>query len=176
MTDKGPIDQLADLFVFAPIGLALEARALFPRLAQRGREQLHGARSTGGQAATRGRDWAGERIGAAQAEAGAALQGLGLAAVPSSDDGPAGDPPIERTSSSTASPAPAPSRPRAVPSEPPVDVEGLAIPDYDALSASQVVPRLAGLSDDELELVRVYEAGTRGRKTILNKIAQLQAG
>jgi hypothetical protein len=63
-----------------------------------------------------------------------------------------------------------------VPSEPPVDVEGLAIHDYDALSASQVVPRLAGLADDELELVRVYEAGTRGRKTILNKIAQLQAG
>jgi hypothetical protein len=35
---------------------------------------------------------------------------------------------------------------------------------------------LAGLAADELELVRVYEAGTRGRKTILNKIAQLQAG
>ena len=51
----------------------------------------------------------------------------------------------------------------------------LAIPDYDALSASQVVPRLAGLAADELDAVRRYEAANRGRKTILSKIAQLQA-
>jgi hypothetical protein len=51
----------------------------------------------------------------------------------------------------------------------------LAIPDYDALSASQVVPRLDGLAGDELDAVRRYEAANRGRKTILAKIAQLQA-
>jgi hypothetical protein len=51
----------------------------------------------------------------------------------------------------------------------------LAIPGYDALSASQVVQRLAGLADDELEAVRTYEAATRGRRTVLNRIAQLQA-
>jgi hypothetical protein len=51
----------------------------------------------------------------------------------------------------------------------------LAIPGYDALSASQVVQRLAGLAPDELEAVRTYEAATRGRRTILNRIAQLQA-
>jgi len=38
-----------------------------------------------------------------------------------------------------------------------------------------VVQRLAGLSGTELEAVRDYELGTRGRRTILNKIAQLQA-
>ena len=54
-------------------------------------------------------------------------------------------------------------------------VAELAIPDYDNLSASQVVPRLAGLSTDELEAVRRYEAAGRGRKTILNKVAQLQS-
>jgi hypothetical protein len=32
------------------------------------------------------------------------------------------------------------------------------------------------LSPEELEAVRAYEAGRRGRKTILNKIAQLQQG
>ena len=57
---------------------------------------------------------------------------------------------------------------------PPGDASALAIPGYDALSASQVVQRLAGLSADELESVRAYEAATRGRKTILNRIAQLQ--
>lgn len=51
---------------------------------------------------------------------------------------------------------------------------GLAIPDYDSLSASQVVPRLSSLSTEELEAVRVYEARHRGRKTVLNKVAQLQ--
>jgi hypothetical protein len=50
----------------------------------------------------------------------------------------------------------------------------LAIPDYDSLSASHVVTRLPGLTLDELEAVRAYEVAHRGRKTILNKIVQLQ--
>jgi hypothetical protein len=54
-------------------------------------------------------------------------------------------------------------------------VGDLAIPGYDSLSASQVVPRLSGLEAGELDAVRTYEAAGRGRKTILNKIAQLQA-
>ena len=51
----------------------------------------------------------------------------------------------------------------------------LAIPGYDVLSASQVVQRLAGLADDELEAVRAYESSHRGRKTILGRISQLQS-
>jgi hypothetical protein len=51
----------------------------------------------------------------------------------------------------------------------------LAITDYDSLSASQVLPRLEGLSVEELASVEAYEAEHRGRKTILNKIAQLQS-
>jgi hypothetical protein len=52
----------------------------------------------------------------------------------------------------------------------------LAIPDYDNLSASQVVPRLDGLTTGELEAVRLYERSNRHRKTILSRIAQLQSG
>jgi hypothetical protein len=37
-----------------------------------------------------------------------------------------------------------------------------------------VLPRLEGLVPSELEAVRAYEAGHRGRKTILGRIAQLQ--
>ncbi|MET0903029.1 MAG: hypothetical protein ABWZ52_07310, partial [Acidimicrobiales bacterium] len=55
-----------------------------------------------------------------------------------------------------------------------VSAASLAIPDYDGLSASQVVSRLAGLSPAELESVRSYEVAGRGRKTILSKVAQLQ--
>ena len=50
----------------------------------------------------------------------------------------------------------------------------LGITDYASLSASQVMPRLEGLTPDELETLRQFELQNRGRKTILNKIAQLQ--
>jgi hypothetical protein len=50
---------------------------------------------------------------------------------------------------------------------------GLPIPGYDALSASQVVERLMGLSRDELDAVHAYEASHRQRRTILGKIEQL---
>ena len=56
-----------------------------------------------------------------------------------------------------------------------IDSDSLAIPDYESLSASQVVPRLESLTDDELESIRQYEAANRARRTILSKIAQLQA-
>jgi hypothetical protein len=64
----------------------------------------------------------------------------------------------------------------AGPSDAGLSDAGLAIPDYDSLSASQVVPRLDGLTDDELEDVRRHEEAGRGRRTILSKIAQLQTG
>lgn len=54
---------------------------------------------------------------------------------------------------------------------PAVDV--LPIADYDSLSASQVVSRLRGLTPGQLDAVRAYESGTRGRKTILNRVQQL---
>jgi hypothetical protein len=54
------------------------------------------------------------------------------------------------------------------------EVESLAIPGYDSLAASQVVQRLAGLTAGELESVRRYELSTRGRRTILGRVAQLQ--
>ena len=53
------------------------------------------------------------------------------------------------------------------------DSDHLAIPDYDNLSAFQVMPRLEALDPTDLDAVRAYEESTRGRRTILNKIAQL---
>jgi hypothetical protein len=55
------------------------------------------------------------------------------------------------------------------------DAASLAIPDYDSLAASQVVPRLAALSTDELDAVRSYESAHRGRRTILGRVDQLLA-
>ena len=57
---------------------------------------------------------------------------------------------------------------------PPSRPAALAIPGYDSLAASQVVPRLAGLSPDELAAVGAYETAHRARRTILTRIRQLQ--
>lgn len=52
----------------------------------------------------------------------------------------------------------------------------LGIPGYDSLSASQVVQRLAGLTERELQQVRRYESSGRHRRTILNRVEQLLGG
>lgn len=55
MSDDDPIaEQLLDLFVYAPIGLALEARELLPKLADRGRGQVALTRLAGKVASDRG--------------------------------------------------------------------------------------------------------------------------
>jgi hypothetical protein len=89
---------------------------------------------------------------------------------------PAGGPP--RTGPPRTGPARmarvTPANPKAHSAEPGADSGNLAIPGYDSLSASQVLPRLSGLTPAELEAVRNYELATRGRRTILSKVAQLQ--
>lgn len=112
--------------------------------------------------------------------AGSALQSLGSMR---GSDGP-GSAPTSASDTSTAAPTPAPApAPSAAPSSPAAEVrdsdadapavESLAIPDYDELSASQVVERLAGLDHTSLDAIRRYELAHRGRNTILGKIAQL---
>jgi hypothetical protein len=77
------------------------------------------------------------------------------------------------TVSTSPAASPAPPREPVVQSGPGADA--LAIPGYDSLAATQVLPRLEGLSTEELEAVRSYEEAHRGRKTILGRIAQLQS-
>lgn len=194
MTDnRKPVDQLLDLFVYAPLGFAIEARKLLPDMIEKGRQQVTGqvgmARVVGQFAVQQGQAEAAKAVGKAQQQAAEVLENLGVGG--SRPDQRATEPQATRTApvtgaaaataaatsaaatpSSAASPGRAPAAPAAQSSSASLT---LAIPDYDSLSASQVVPRLAGLSDDELEAVRDYEAGHRGRKTILNRVAQLQA-
>jgi hypothetical protein len=63
----------------------------------------------------------------------------------------------------------------SAPDETALEEDALAIPEYDQLSASQVVERLDGLTATELDEVRAYELAHRGRSTILGKIVQLTA-
>jgi hypothetical protein len=157
---KNPLEHALDFCVFAPLGFALEARSLLPKFIDRGRNQIVLARVVGKYAVRKGAG-AAEFVLAQAQEQATGLLGLGGSG-PVAPATPAEHPP------------PSPTVPEP-PLEPPVDPGTLAIPDYDSLSASQVVPRLDGLTTDELEAVREYEHATRARKTILNKIVQLQS-
>ena len=172
---RRPLEVLADLAVFAPIGLAEAVRDRLPELAAAGRHRvesdLRQARVVGELAATelkrRAEAMGGRtapapvrgRTARAPERAGPARR----AATPGPDQG---------------APAPAatpPGRRQRVP-----EAEGgvplaaeLPIPGYDSLSASQVVQRLPGLSAPELAGIRRYEQAGRGRKTVLLRIGQL---
>ncbi|MCA1843959.1 MAG: hypothetical protein LC792_12405 [Actinobacteria bacterium] len=61
---------------------------------------------------------------------------------------------------------------RARPAASPSAID-LPIPEYDGLSASQVVSRLKGLTPEELRAIRSYEEGTRGRRTVILGIDRL---
>jgi len=54
------------------------------------------------------------------------------------------------------------------------EADSLALVDYDHLSSAQIVSKLAGLDDDELDAVDVYERAGRHRRTVLGKIEQLR--
>ena len=158
-----PLDQALELFVYLPVGFMFELPRSIPRFIERGRRELHG---NGRLTDTAARLDPLQHLDRAQAHAVSTLRALGVM----SRSEPAMAPPAPAETAPATPPAPAaPPAPVEV-----VDPETLAIPGYESLSASQVMPRLEGLTPDELEAVRRYEHGNRARKTILNKIAQLQ--
>jgi hypothetical protein len=179
-----PVEHLLDLFVYAPLGFVVDARRVVPELAEKGRAQAGMARMVGEFAVSWGNSKLQGALSDAQDRAVGLLQVLGVAA-PEPEQAP-GAPVAEEAMDEPSAEEAAPLV--SVPAgETPAWLEGrteadeaeaaaLAIPDYDNLSASQVVPRLDGLTPDELEAVRRYERKHRHRKTILNRIAQLQAG
>ena len=180
--EKSPVDQVLDLFVFAPLGLALTAKTQLPEVVAKGRAQVEGqltmARFIGEFAVKQGKVEIEKRLKPYLGGSPAVEPKPSSAPTPA----PAADPPSDADEPRTlnlpvtvrAEPAPALVEDPTVATEPAPVTADLAIPGYDALSASQVVQRLAGLSPDELEQVRRYEAATRGRKTVLTKISQLQ--
>jgi hypothetical protein len=193
-----PLDAALDLLVYAPVGLAITAAEELPKLAAKGRSrvntQLMMARVVGQFAVSRGRQELEKRFSppappppsAPFGPVGAAPTGSGrpgpfdqmtdhgstrgstsngkTTGLPGADVTEVGD----QITASIVGDVEAAARP-TIPRP-----DQLAIPGYDSLSASQVVQRLAGLSQDELAAVGAYEQAHRGRRTILNRIDQLQ--
>ena len=170
--DKSPVDQIADLLVYVPIGLFFEAPTLLPKLAEQGRVHTRNARLFGQFAVRQGEAEVRRRLAGFEEQTTGLLRALGL--LPDDDQDRTGDTTHTRAPERAASRSDPTTAVAGEAAEPGPDVADLAITDYDSLSASQVVTRLPGLTLDELEALRAYEAAHRGRKTILNKIAQLQ--
>jgi len=123
------------------------------------------------------RDVAGSGIGVARGVAGSALsQILAMRANGTEPEPPRPDPtppPTPAPPQTSAAPAAAGVPPDAASQADVPSSDALPIPDYDELSASQVVERLEGLDRESLDAIRRYETEHRGRNTILGKIAQL---
>lgn len=51
----------------------------------------------------------------------------------------------------------------------------LAIDHYESLSATQVIPLLAGLDPDDLAAIETFERSHRNRRTVLGRIEQLRS-
>jgi hypothetical protein len=166
---KSPFDQVLDVVLFLPVGLVVTAREELPRLADKGRERVTGqvamAQMIGKFAVSQGQREASK----VRQQAVDALGGLKVMA----HNGRAGPP--EQREPTVGRSRRATSNGRTGGQPHPPSSATLAIPGYDSLSASQVVQRLGGLAPQELEAVREYESCTRGRRTILSKIAQLQS-
>ncbi len=168
--NRSPADRLLDLIVFGPAGLALTAAEEFPKLVDKGRHHLEGqvrtARLVGQVAVQMGRRQLGQ------------LASQRMSKPPTV---PHVAPPAPDVSSHPAPSSVVPGAPSGVPASGSGangngSLRPLAIPGYDSLSASQVVQRLAGLSQAELIDVRAHEQSHRHRRTILNRVEQLLAG
>lgn len=186
------MERALDAVVYAPLGVALFARDTMPSFVRmfvtRGRsavnQQVNQARSMGQFAVKFGGPVVARRVedsvasARAHAEATVASLLVGRGAIPSNHGRHTnGDRPARAEGGDGATPT----RPRAqLDSSPGPKSSGpaaasLAIPDYDELSASQVVHCLEGLHRNDLDDLADYETAHRGRRTILGKIAQLRA-
>ncbi len=196
---KSPIDQWFEVFVYAPLGFALDARQLFPRFVDRGRSQVVLARVVGQvRGAARLRTGPSGYLGDSQTQVAAVLQALGL--LPEEheldDDGDVAAFEADHVTFAQRPVEPSPSTP--------TDASAAASPDR---TSDDVDPRTSTRSRSRCRRPRpswpspttttcrrrrscpasaasrptssrpfaATRSAARGRKTILGKIAQLQS-
>lgn len=200
MSDNGKTDRALDLLVYAPVGVALYLRDTVPTFVnlfvsrgraelgqrrQQAQDQVAQAKAMGEFAVNFGgpkvREHVEKGIALARKSAESVLGGAGdEGGVPDAAEEAPSPAPAPRPDSPAAN-SRAASRPAGASTNtsttttaaPAPAATTLVIPDYDELSASQVVERLDGLPASELDAVRAYEEAHRARRTILYKIEQL---
>ena len=192
---KDRIEHTLEVLVYAPIGVGLYLRDMAPTFVNmfvaRGRAEVDRrqaqvqqrtttARSIGQVAVTFGVPMVRQRV--EREVDGARQRAQSLLGTIGGSDVANGAPPAAPKPPAAGGAKSGNGARRAAAPTPPADTNDsqvadptLPIPGYNALSASQVVERLAGLAPDELEAVRSYEASHRKRRTILGKIDQISA-
>ncbi len=161
--DPSPVRRALDLFVFAPVGVALTMAEDLPALIVKGRQRfesdVRNARLVGKFVVTHGqRDVVGR------------VSRLLYGGAPPTPEPPAPTP----AAPASGMPTSGSTKPTADPADA-ITVDA-ALAGYDTLSASQVVRRLESLGPDELRAVCRHEASHRNRRTILNRAQQLLEG
>jgi hypothetical protein len=182
---KDKIEHTLEVLVYAPIGVGLYLKEMGPTFIARGRAEVDRcqaqvqrrtttARSIGQVAVGFGvpkvRERVGREVDTARQRAQSFLGVIGSVTLSDPEPVIQAVPPMPEPSG--IEPTPAPPATNGTSAE---AAGTLPIPGYDALSASQVVERLNGLSPEELESVRAYESAHRNRRTILGKIDQISS-
>jgi hypothetical protein len=172
--DPSPVRRALDLFVFAPVGVAVTVAEDLPALIVKGRRRfesdVRNARLVGKFVVTHGqRDVVG-RVSRLLYGDAPAPPTPPESAVPTTAAAPAAAAGVP----ASAKPASGSPKPTADPADA-ITVDA-ALAGYDTLSASQVVRRLESLGPDELRAVCRHEASHRNRRTILNRAQQLLEG
>ncbi|MAJ89595.1 MAG: hypothetical protein CL416_08440 [Acidimicrobiaceae bacterium] len=142
MTDDDVTEKLLDALVYAPLGLALEAKDLLPKLAERGRGQVALTRLAGTVAARRGQSEVAKLVDELRTGAEAFFKANFVDETPGSAE-----------------------------SEPGTEAE-LPIMGYATLTAVEVIPLLSELDDEQLDTIEAFEKANRNRSTVLNRIRQ----
>jgi hypothetical protein len=172
--ESPPLGRLVELALLAPLGLALTLHERLPSELRRRRQavenQVQLARMIGQFVVQQGRaEWSRQ---AASRSRSAETSPVAPSTVSVE--------PVEPTTQDLRdrrSPAPTQSgSPAPLGTLDSVTAGDLPISGYESLAAIHVVQRLGGLRPAELELVRRFESEHRGRRTVLSKIEQLQAG
>jgi hypothetical protein len=174
--EPSPVRRALDIFVFAPVGVALTVAEDLPALIVKGRQRfesdVRNARIVGQFVVTHGqRDVVGRVSKLLHGEPP-------VPTAPVAERAP--ESPADAWPTPTPTPAPWPTSEAASP-QPAADpadaiTVDAALAGYDTLSASQVVRRLESLEPDVLRAVQRHESSHRNRRTILNRAQQLLEG
>ena len=156
-----PVEQLLNLFLYAPIGLFSKGSEVLPELVERGRTQASNARVIGQFALGATNAKARKSLSDAEAHFQEFLRIVGESARPSSK--------ASESSSSSSSTKKATAEASVT-----HGVDDL-VEDYDNLTAAQILPFLAPLGAEQLERIETYEQSQRARKTVLNRLRQLRS-
>ena len=156
-----PVEQLLNLFLYAPIGLLSKGSEALPDLVQRGRTQSSNARVIGQFALSATNTKARQSLSDAEAHLQAFLRIVTESSRPS---------PTKTESKAASSTPKKKTTPKASVSS---GVDDL-IENYDSLTA-QILPLVSPLVAKQLDRVESYEQSQRARKTVLNRLRQLRS-